>query len=186
MNTRWLRRCSRLVVGGRSGSFQTLSFGHDAIPVLTLHWLLEPFRLARKGRELPGTRKRDLLAPANRIHAFVNVTSTLLSCHKKLKSFKYLTIQSLSMTVLIGASILYSKVNTSQPISPWEYSNIRASRRLSTYGGSSWAFELRIAVSRVAVRLCRKSVLAGRVRLGLVERNSNQERVPWQDKIHLP
>jgi len=47
---------------------------------------------------------------------------------------------------------------------------MRASNLLKTYGGSCWAFEDRIAVSRVAVRLCLNSVFAGRDRLGLLRR----------------
>lgn len=64
-------------------------------------------------------------------------------------------IESGSSTVSIGASTLYSSVNTSHPISPCEYSSMRASNRRSTSGGSFCAFEERMAVSSVAVRLCR-------------------------------
>lgn len=66
-----------------------------------------------------------------------------------------------------GASTLYSKVKTSQPISPWESSSIRASRRRRISGGSNCAFEARMADSRVAVRLCRYKEFAGRSRLSL-------------------
>ena len=80
----------------------------------------------------------------------------------------------------IGASTLYSKVKTSQPISPWEYSSMRASKRRRTSGGSFWAFEERIAVSSVAVRLWRYNVFAGRDRLGLAPKDEDE----YKEYIH--
>lgn len=72
-----------------------------------------------------------------------------------------------SRTVSMGGSTLYSRVKTSHPISPCEYSSIRASRRRSTSAGSWCTLEERIAVSKLAVKLWRYRVFAGLVKLGL-------------------
>lgn len=107
------------------------------------------------GPNLPGTCKNVREPPASRIQPFVSVPSIRLIFHMWLKSLRYFTIASESMTVSMGESTLYSSVKTSQPISPCEYSSIRASSLRSTSGESFCAFEERMADSRVAVRLCR-------------------------------
>ena len=61
-----------------------------------------------------------------------------------------------------GGATLYSRVKTSHPNSPWESSSIRASRRRRISGGANCAFEPRMADSRVAVKLWRYNVFAGR------------------------
>lgn len=106
-------------------------------------------------------------------------------CHRCLNSFRYFSIASWSSTVSIGALTLYSSVKTSQPISPCEYSSIRASSRRRTSTESLWAFEERIAVSRFAVRLCLYKVLAGRARLGLQGKWVKKITVPRSRKISL-
>lgn len=106
-------------------------------------------------RNSPGTLRKDRTPPVTRIHPLFSASSTRFCCHRYLKSFRYFSIDSGSNTVSMGESTLYSNVKTSHPISPCEYSSIRASKRLRTSIGSYWALEDRMAVSKVAVRLCR-------------------------------
>lgn len=115
----------------------------------------------------PGSRRNMRAPPVTLNHPLSRAISILLICHRCLNNFKYFSIASGSRTVSMGGSTLYSRVKTSQPISPCEYSSIRASRRRRTSTGSWCALDERIAVSRFAVKLWRYRVLAGLVKLGL-------------------
>ena len=115
----------------------------------------------------PGSR-RNMRAPHVTLnHPLSRAISILFICHRCLNNFKYFSMASGSRTVSMGGSTLYSRVKTSHPISPCEYSSIRASRRRSTSAGSWCTLEERIAVSKLAVKLWRYRVFAGLVKLGL-------------------
>ena len=103
----------------------------------------------------PGNRRNDLAPPVTFIQHLSRIFSTRFICQRCLNNLRYLSVASWSSTVSIGGSTLYSKVKTSQPISPWEYSSIRASKRRKTSVGSCCTLEERMAVSKLAVKLCR-------------------------------
>lgn len=115
----------------------------------------------------PGTFRNDRAPLVTRIHPLFSASSTRFNCQRYLNNFKYFSIASESSTVSIGESTLYSRVNTSHPISPCEYSNMRASKRRRTSVGSCCALEERMADSSVAVRVCRLRALAGLAKLVL-------------------
>lgn len=80
---------------------------------------------------------------------------------------KILFQQETRLTVLIGPSTLYSKLNTSHPVSPGETSNSRTSSLLRMSLSSYCALVALIALSKMPVRLCRKRLLAGLARSSL-------------------
>jgi hypothetical protein len=148
-------------------SYEVDHFGHDETDLVPLWFEVwtegrktmhvspnKGSQIRRKGGP-PGILKNVLAPPATRIHPLLSVDSMRFMRQRWLKILRYLIIDSGSSSVSNGASTLYSSVNTSHPISPWEYSSMRASKRRRASGGSFCAFEDRIAVSSVAVRLCR-------------------------------
>ena len=118
----------------------------------------------------PVMQRRQVLPRAN---------STRFTRQRKLKTFRYCVEPQGVMTTSTGASILYSSVKQSQPISPWLSSSMRASRRRRTSWESYWAFEARMACSSCAVRLCRYWEFAGRSRLEARDSIRRAMKSPW-------